>query len=82
MLNFNTDIKSPLYFDIYVNDSLTEMNKRKSELYHFSNHASASFYIAIDDPKLWWPHNLGEPYLYDIKVVVKRIFEAIFCLTS
>ncbi len=71
VLNFNTDIESPLYFDIYVNDSLTEMNKRKSELYHFSNHASASFYIAIDDPKLWWPHNLGEPYLYDIKVVVK-----------
>ena len=71
VLNFNTDIKSPLYFDIYVNDSLTEMNKRKSELYHSSNHASASFYIDIDDPKLWWPHNLGEPYLYDIKVVVK-----------
>ena len=27
--------------------------------------------IQIKNPKRWWPHNLGEPYLYDIKVVVK-----------
>ena len=28
--------------------------------------------ITIDNPKLWWPHNLGKPHLYDIsfKVVV------------
>lgn len=26
----------------------------------------------IESPKRWWPHNLGEPYLYDIKVVVKE----------
>ena len=26
----------------------------------------------IEDPKHWWPHNLGDPYLYDIKVVVKK----------
>jgi exo-1,4-beta-D-glucosaminidase len=22
--------------------------------------------LRIEDPKLWWPHNIGEPYLYDI----------------
>ena len=27
--------------------------------------------IIIKNPKRWWPHNLGEPYLYDIKVIVK-----------
>ena len=21
--------------------------------------------ITVDNPKLWWPHNLGDPYLYD-----------------
>ena len=24
--------------------------------------------LTIDNPKLWWPHNLGEPYLYEIEV--------------
>lgn len=26
--------------------------------------------FGIDDPKLWWTHDLGEPYLYDVKVSV------------
>ena len=30
-----------------------------------------SIAFQIKNPKLWWPHNLGEPYLYNIKVVVK-----------
>ena len=24
--------------------------------------------LTIDSPKFWWPHNLGEPYLYEIEV--------------
>lgn len=24
--------------------------------------------LTIDNPKFWWPHNLGEPYLYEIEV--------------
>ena len=29
--------------------------------------------ISINKPKLWWPHNIGEPYLYgiDIKLIEK-----------
>ncbi|WP_115462671.1 beta-mannosidase [Winogradskyella aurantiaca] len=27
--------------------------------------------LNIKNPQLWWPHNIGDPYLYDIKVVVK-----------
>jgi beta-mannosidase len=28
--------------------------------------------VSIEDPKLWWPHNLGEPYLYDFEIQVKE----------
>ncbi|MEY8848724.1 glycoside hydrolase family 2 protein [Psychroserpens sp. XS_ASV72] len=49
-----------LNYDVYVNDSLYSKNLGYPEIP-----------ITIEQPKLWWPHNLGEPYLYDIKVVVK-----------
>lgn len=26
----------------------------------------------MDDPQLWWTHDLGEPYLYDVKVSVGK----------
>lgn len=28
--------------------------------------------IAINNPKLWWTHNLGEPYLYDFSIRLKK----------
>ncbi len=24
--------------------------------------------LVVENPKLWWPHNIGEPYLYNIKI--------------
>lgn len=24
--------------------------------------------LTVENPKLWWPHNIGEPYLYNIKI--------------
>ena len=29
------------------------------------------FQFELKTQNVWWPHNLGEPYLYDIKVVVR-----------
>jgi beta-mannosidase len=29
--------------------------------------------IQIQNPKLWWTHNLGEPYLYEFKVQIKDL---------
>ena len=46
---------------VYVNDVLQPVHTEKPEIP-----------ITIKNPKLWWTHNLGEPYLYDIKVVVKK----------
>lgn len=28
--------------------------------------------FSIEKPQLWWPHNLGEPHLYDIEVILLR----------
>lgn len=60
-----------LNYDIYVN------NKFNST--YFSNDKS-EISFEIKNPKRWWPHNLGNPYLYDIKVVVrsdKKILDSI-----
>ncbi|WP_296342498.1 glycoside hydrolase family 2 protein [Winogradskyella sp.] len=59
---FNSDYS----YHIYVNDSL---NFKFTE----TNPLSPLFLpLTVENPKLWWPNNLGEPYLYDIKVIVKE----------
>ncbi|MBO6879868.1 glycoside hydrolase family 2 protein [Winogradskyella sp.] len=55
-----------LFADYYLNGDLIgthdlEMTKNFGLFFNFE----------IKNPRLWWPHNLSEPYLYDIKVIVK-----------
>lgn len=50
-----------LKYEVYINNKLQALKPEKPEIP-----------ITIKNPKLWWTHNLGEPYLYDIKVVVKK----------
>jgi len=58
--------KKRLSLEVFVNDSL--YSKRG-----FQNTGDLKENnISIKNPKLWWPHNLGEPYLYDIKIVVRK----------
>lgn len=52
-------------YEIYVNDKLNQSYER------LPSDMAGVVSFQIKNPKLWWPHNLGEPYLYDIKVVVK-----------
>jgi len=47
-----------LKYHIQVNDILVPFEQ-------------SDFTFQIKNPKRWWPHNLGEPYLYDIKVIVR-----------
>ena len=56
-------IKDDFSYETYINDSLKNTYK---------NTNLNSFIVEIEKPKLWWTHNLGEPYLYNIKVVVKK----------
>ena len=50
----------------YINDSLY-INERS--INPLNPDAIA---IEIKNPQLWWPHNLGQPNLYNIKVVAKE----------
>ncbi|MDY2586272.1 beta-mannosidase [Winogradskyella aquimaris] len=69
-LNFQMDLlnnKTEGYtFELFVNDTLV---KKIKDGFQYSPY---SIPFQIKTPKLWWPHNLGEPYLYDIKVIVKE----------
>jgi beta-mannosidase len=68
-INFNFFLKNlsdnRLTLEVFTNDSLSFSRNFENTNSLKENH------IKIKNPKLWWPHNLGEPYLYDIKVVVK-----------
>ncbi|WP_431157382.1 glycoside hydrolase family 2 protein [Winogradskyella poriferorum] len=65
-LKSNHKLEDSYKVQIYVNDSLF----KEKEVNNKVNNLRES--IAIKNPKLWWPHNLGEPYLYDIKVIVRE----------
>lgn len=54
-------ITGSLRYEVYINGELSPVRPEKPEIP-----------IIIKNPKRWWPRNLGEPYLYDIKVVVKE----------
>ena len=61
----NVALDKKLSYEVFVNNTLvktsTELDKDSIWLTNFD----------IKNPTLWWPHNLGVPYLYDIKVIVK-----------
>jgi beta-mannosidase len=48
-----------LTYQIHINNSLVSLDQ-------------SDLTFQIENPKRWWPHNLGDPYLYDIKVVVRK----------
>jgi beta-mannosidase len=33
---------------------------------------SATLFLEVKDPQLWWPHGLGEPALYDLSVTLRK----------
>ena len=68
ILNANIEIETPEYNEL----SLEIENKTTGETSTFSfetgqNKTQYSFPITIQNPKLWWTHNLGTPFLYDFE---------------
>ncbi len=61
VVHVNENNVKKLDYEVFVNGKL---NSKSSN--------TAKIPIVIKNPKLWWTHNLGEPYLYDIKVIVKK----------
>ena len=62
-VDLNGSDKSNLTYDIYVNGKLNTT---------YSVLDKPKMAIQINNPRRWWPHNLGEPYLYNFKVVVRK----------
>ena len=64
-LNHENLKKKNLDLELYVNDSMYVKEQ-------FNNRFSFKNTFEIKNPKWWWPHNLGEPYMYSFKAVVKH----------
>lgn len=64
-LEEHTHFSKPLTYNVYINDTLYKSFQESP-----SNNLTL-LPVQITDPKRWWPHNIGEPNLYNIKVVVK-----------
>lgn len=52
-----------LEYEVYVNDTLNTS---------YTADIKEQPKLEITKPKLWWPHNIGDPYLYDVKIVAKH----------
>ena len=64
-LTLRNSLEATLDYDIYIN------NKLHTTYENIRFYKAPDFNVTIENPKRWWPHNLGEPYLYNIKVVVR-----------
>ena len=62
----NLEIDRNLTYEIYVNDSLLKTSNEILKGYSWGT------VLKIKNPKRWWPHNLGTPYRYNIKVLAKH----------
>ncbi|MCX6158767.1 MAG: glycoside hydrolase family 2 protein [Ignavibacteriae bacterium] len=74
---FNDDYtKAFLYFNIdLISETKSQyeisiVNKSDNTVQTYPYSKSLS--VIIENPKLWWSNGLGEPYLYDFDVVLKR----------
>ena len=67
-VEFATTLNDELTFEVVVNDDVVSKTKVQID----SNQTNHEILFEIKDPKRWWPHNLGEPHLYDIGVRIKK----------
>jgi beta-mannosidase len=68
-LNFRIEILSTKKQMVGIKiDSKTAKIKIKRKLYLEKGINYKNIELKIKNPKLWWPHNIGEPYLYDFSV--------------
>jgi beta-mannosidase len=43
---------------------------------------SATAYLKVENPRLWWTHDLGEPVLYDLRVKLRQEGDVLDCHES
>lgn len=59
-------LKDSLTVDVFVNNKLHTSQNISAES------ANSSIPFTIENPEKWWPHNIGTPYLYDLRFVIKQ----------
>ncbi len=70
----SNSFEKPITYEVFVNGKL------HTEFEDIPHDSIPELNITIEKPNLWWPHNLGEPYLYDLKLIAKdnrRILDSI-----
>lgn len=67
-VEFETTLNKELTFEVLVNDNVVS----KTKILVDSLQTKYDIPFEIKDAKRWWPHNLGEPYLYDISIRIKK----------
>ncbi|WP_339687418.1 glycoside hydrolase family 2 protein [uncultured Nonlabens sp.] len=70
-IKLSRPITEQLTYQVKVNDSLYPI-KITDSLLASDVHATQEVHFEISNPQLWWPHNIGEPYLYEIEVLVLK----------
>jgi len=75
-ISINAFENTQLFVDVLINNSKIATHSLDIEF----DKKTYNILFGINNPKRWWPHNLGEPYLYDIKFIIrnkKEILDAI-----
>tara|TARA_R110001632_G_scaffold43376_6_gene110127 strand:- start:125206 stop:127671 length:2466 start_codon:yes stop_codon:yes gene_type:complete len=75
-ISINAFENTKLFVDVLINNSKIATHGLDIEF----DKKTYNILFGINNPKRWWPHNLGEPYLYDIKFIIrnkKEILDAI-----
>ncbi|PQJ13918.1 beta-mannosidase [Nonlabens tegetincola] len=62
-------VSSPLTYSLKINDSIYPY-KITDSLTVATKTATQELHFEIQNPKKWWPHNLGEPYLYEVEISI------------
>lgn len=67
-VEFATSLNDELIFEVTVNNEVVGKAKVQVD----STQTKYEIPFEIENPKRWWPHNLGEPYLYNMSVRIKK----------
>ncbi len=64
--HIEVEADKPGLVDLLITERNNQLRKLQVSLQSGLNHVDLPFDVV--NPELWWPHNLGNPHLYDFKV--------------
>jgi beta-mannosidase len=71
-LSANFELKTSLNKSVYVDIIVNNTKIATHSITLDSSKTNYSIPFGITNPKLWWTHNLGEPYQYDLKFIIRQ----------